>query len=86
MVISEDDLAEDCVVIALTRNIFVLGHKTPPRKKNLKFKNQKTFETLEHHFSRWNQCDQIGRFLKVLDNKFSYKSSQNICQLYRLFG
>ena len=25
------------------------------------------------------QCDQIGRFLKVFDDNFSYKSSPNIC-------
>ena len=24
------------------------------------------------------QCDQIGQFLKALDNKLSYKSSPNI--------
>ena len=26
----------------------------------------------------WNQCDQIGRFLKALGDKFSCKSSQKI--------
>ena len=30
------------------------------------------------------QCDQIRRLLKVLDNKFSDKSSQNIRILFRL--
>ena len=25
------------------------------------------------------QCDQIGQFLKVLGDKFSYKSSPNVC-------
>ena len=26
-----------------------------------------------------NQCDQIGRFLKVLGDYFSYKSGPNVC-------
>ena len=31
------------------------------------------------------QCDQIGLFLKGLGDKFSYKSSPNIWQLFGLF-
>ena len=31
------------------------------------------------------QCDQIGRFLKVLDVKFSYKSCLNICWVFDYF-
>ena len=27
---------------------------------------------------RWNQCDQIGRFLECIGNKFYYKSSPNV--------
>ena len=34
---------------------------------------------------RWDQCDQIGRFLKVLGNKISSKWSPNDCQLFGLF-
>ena len=32
-----------------------------------------------------SQCDQIGWFLKVLSDKFSYKSGPNIRQLFGLF-
>ena len=32
-----------------------------------------------------NQRDQIGRFLKVLDNKFCYKSSPNFWKSVGLF-
>ena len=32
----------------------------------------------------WSQCDQIGRFEKVICYKFYYKSAQNIWQLYGL--
>ena len=32
-----------------------------------------------------NQCDQIGKFLKVFFNNFSYKTSPNIRQLFGLF-
>ena len=32
-----------------------------------------------------NQCDQIGRFLKVLDNKFAYKSSPNRLMTFGAF-
>ena len=31
------------------------------------------------------QCDQIERFLKVLSNKVSYKSSPNVWQIFGLF-
>ena len=30
------------------------------------------------HFLHYKQCDQIGRFLKVLANKFSFKNRLNI--------
>ena len=30
------------------------------------------------HVCCLSQCDQIGRFLKVIGGKFSYKSSPNI--------
>ena len=32
-----------------------------------------------------NQCDQIGRFLKILADKFSFKRSQNILSVLGLF-
>ena len=32
-----------------------------------------------------SQCDQIGRFLKVLGDDFSYKSSPNVCWLFEFF-
>ena len=31
-----------------------------------------------------NQCDQIGRYLKALSEKFSSKSNPNLSQLFRL--
>ena len=34
---------------------------------------------------RYEQSDQIGRFLKVLGDKFSYKRSPNVCWLVGLF-
>ena len=32
-------------------------------------------------FRVWYQCDQIGRFLKVPGDKFSYKISPNVWQV-----
>ena len=33
----------------------------------------------------WDQCDQIGLFVKYFDNKISYKIGPNIKQLLGLF-
>ena len=33
----------------------------------------------------YNQCDQIGRFMKLLGDKSSYKSSPNIWEFWALF-
>ena len=33
----------------------------------------------------WMQCVQIGRYLKVLGDKFSYKSNPNVCWLFGQF-
>ena len=37
------------------------------------------------HRRRWQQWDQIGRFLKVLGVKFYCKISPNILRLFELF-
>ena len=31
------------------------------------------------------ECDQIGLFVKVFGDNFSYKSSPNVCWLFGLF-
>ena len=36
------------------------------------------------HLGR-EQCDQIWRFLKVFGDRFSYKSSSNVCWIFGLF-
>ena len=33
----------------------------------------------------WNQCDQIGRFLKALDNEFALKNSPKLLLTFGLF-
>ena len=50
------------------------------------FCTSKTFQDVVPYLDRCrkNECDQIGRFLKVLSDKFSSKSNQNVYKLFRL--
>ena len=44
-----------------------------------------TVEVCTYTRDQANQCDQIGRFLKVLGNKFCFKSSPKYLVAFRLF-
>ena len=59
----------------------------PPKRDRMK-ENRVNFwkeeKVLSKRFRRRLQCDQIGRFLKVLGNKVPCKSSPNIEQHFRL--
>ena len=62
-------------------------------KASNKMKATNVFNTIKYalqsvvprYISNGVQCDQIGRFLKVLRGKFSNNSGQNIWQLLQLF-
>ena len=43
------------------------------------------FRLIAVESSHWSQCDQIWRYLRVLGNKFSSKSSQKIWWFFGLF-
>ena len=69
-----------CLVIS-----YLLGQKTAPILESLNmFAAMKGHEHGDPYDSHMGdrQCDQIGRFLKVLGNKLSLLSCPNICQLF----
>ena len=47
--------------------------------------NQTQGSSNDQHLLAYQQCEKIGLFLKVLDNKISSKKSPNDWQLFRLF-
>ena len=49
------------------------------------FELSQSLSLSNRHRRRWQQWDQIGRFLKVLGVNFYYKISPNILRLSELF-
>ena len=61
------------------RNFFTTGKPSVHSLENL------YGSSIVHHWRACYQCDQIGRFFKILGNKYSYKRSPNILVNFRSF-
>ena len=73
-------------VEAIPENIQIYGRKVNPQGEFFQFRfSFSFFLSLSLVLATFDQCDQIGRFLKVLGDKFDNKSIQTTWWHFGLF-